>query len=269
MYYSEKNQINELVRYLENRLNRNEAIIERTGRALERNRIDGKLDIMESSKRRLFYRRLNNSRIYLKQNDPLIPKLANSDYNKELITKAKKENVWIRRTIKSMPPLIEDIYSNKPIRRKLANMQFMTDEELIEAWLAKENSGNPYHPEHKIHETDNGEMVRSKSERDIANIYKKLGIPYRYEYPINLKGYGTAHPDFMMFSATKQKEFFHEHLGMMDDPEYVADAIERIQAYERNGIVEGDRLILTFEDKAHPFNPRAFEAKIKAILLQD
>ena len=269
MYYSEKRKMRKIVEYLRCRERRNKEIIETSTRKAEKYSVEGTLNLIGNAINPMFYHHIGDKRTYLKQNDPLIPKLANSDYNKELITKAKKENEWIRRTIKSMPPLIEDIYSNKPIRRKLANMQFMTDEELIEAWLAKENPGNPYHPENKIHETDNGEMVRSKSERDIANIYKKLGIPYRYEYPINLKGYGMAHPDFMMFSATKQKEFFHEHLGMMDDPEYVADAIERIQAYERNGIIEGDRLILTFEDKAHPFNPRAFEAKIKAILLQD
>ena len=34
---------------------------------------------------------------------------------------------------------------------------------------------------------------------------------------------------------------------MMDDPAYAQNAVKKIQAYEKNGIYPGERLILTFE----------------------
>ena len=44
-----------------------------------------------------------------------------------------------------------------------------------------------------------------------------------------------------------RQEIYWEHHGMMDDPAYAQNAVKKIQAYEKNGIYPGERLILTFE----------------------
>jgi hypothetical protein len=104
--------------------------------------------------------------------------------------------------------------------------------------------------------TDRGERVRSKSELIIANLLSKEGIPYKYECPLRLKGFGTVHPDFTALRRKARKEIYWEHLGMMDDPEYAEKAVRKISAYGANGFFPGDRLILTAETKSTPLNVR-------------
>ena len=104
--------------------------------------------------------------------------------------------------------------------------------------------------------TDRGERVRSKSELIIANLLSKEGIPYKYECPLRLKGFGTVHPDFTALRRNARREIYWEHLGMMDDPEYTARAVRKISAYILNGFYPGEDLIITAETNASPINIR-------------
>ena len=49
---------------------------------------------------------------------------------------------------------------------------------------------------------------------------------------------------------------------MLDDPQYASKAVQRIEAYEKNKIFPGDRLLLTFETSNRPMNMRLFESMI-------
>ena len=111
--------------------------------------------------------------------------------------------------------------------------------------------------------TSAGERVRSKSEIIIADLLSKENIPYRYEYPLYLKGLGKIFPDFTTLNTRTRKEFIWEHLGMMDDPMYVENALQKISAYEQNGFFPGENLILTFESEKNPLNQ-----KLLSLLLQ-
>ncbi|MBQ9321830.1 MAG: hypothetical protein IJ239_05705, partial [Eubacterium sp.] len=48
--------------------------------------------------------------------------------------------------------------------------------------------------------TSKGERVRSKSEVIIADTLARMGVPYRYEFPIRFSGTGTFHPDFTVLN---------------------------------------------------------------------
>ena len=52
---------------------------------------------------------------------------------------------------------------------------------------------------------------------------------------------------------------------MMDDPEYAANALMRIDLYERNGIFPGDRLIITHETGRQPLRTRLIEVLAERI----
>ena len=110
--------------------------------------------------------------------------------------------------------------------------------------------------------TQRGERVRSKSEILIANALYMHGIPYKYEQSLYLKGYGTIHPDFTILNVRSRKEIYWEHLGKMDDAEYVEDNLRKIEAYEKNGCFLGDKLILSYETFKRPLNSRAIERMI-------
>jgi exodeoxyribonuclease V alpha subunit len=78
-----------------------------------------------------------------------------------------------------------------------------------------------WYEEGKIHEALVGCMVRSKSEVIIANLLVAAGIPFRYESPLFAPD-GTFYlPDFTL--EWRGKQFFWEHLGMMDKPKYKSD----------------------------------------------
>ena len=101
---------------------------------------------------------------------------------------------------------------------------------------------------------------------DSLNLNMPDNIPYRYEYPLYLEGYGKIHPDFMALNVNTRTVFYWEHMGMMDDTEYVENAIRRIEAYEKNDIFPGENLILTYETQRHPMSPRVIEQKIRKYL---
>lgn len=117
--------------------------------------------------------------------------------------------------------------------------------------------------------TAKGERVRSKSEVIIADILNREGIPYRYEYPIQLKGRGRVYPDFTVLNVRKRKEIYWEHLGMMDDTNYVESALQKIALYEQNGIFPGDNLILTYETRKNPINQKIVKLMIQHYLKYD
>ena len=101
--------------------------------------------------------------------------------------------------------------------------------------------------------TNKGEYVRSKSELIIADRLSGLGIPYRYEAELIL-GDTVIHPDFTILDIKHRREVYFEHFGMMDNPKYATSAVQRINLYNRNNIVLGDRLFFTVETDSVPLD---------------
>lgn len=94
-----------------------------------------------------------------------------------------------------------------------------------------------------------------------------MGIPYRYEYPLQLKGYGIIYPDFMLLNLRTREEYYLEHLGMMDDPEYAHKAIQKLETYGKNNIFPGKNLLLTYETSDSIPNMKIVEKVFEAFLL--
>ena len=109
--------------------------------------------------------------------------------------------------------------------------------------------------------------MRSKSEKMLADKLFAMGIPYRYEYPVQLKGYGTVYPDFTLLNVRKRKEFYLEHFGIMDDPEYSEKAIKKLEDYAKNKIYIGKNLLVTFETRHKPLEMKVVEQMIKEFIL--
>lgn len=108
--------------------------------------------------------------------------------------------------------------------------------------------------------------MRSKSEKILADKLYMMGVPYVYEVPLYIKGYGYIKPDFTVLNKRTRREYYWEHLGMMDDKEYCEKAIKKIEGLERNDIFPGKKLILTYETKDHPLNIKIVEKLVKEYL---
>lgn len=187
--------------------------------------------------------------------------LAQKDYDEKVLCAAQAEMTALRQTVDRYPEVLpEDIYLTlSPERRSLVNPIRLTDEELIERWLAKPFEPKEFRDGMPEFYSNRGERVRSKSEKIIADTLLKMNIPYKYECPLYLKGFGTVHPDFTILHVRKRKVKYLEHLGRMDDPNYNEVNMERIHYYEQNGIWPGEDLILTHETRMHPLNTRTLE----------
>ena len=135
-------------------------------------------------------------------------------------------------------------------------------DQLLNDWMNEAYKGKEFQEGTMMILSEKGERVRSKSEKILADYFFRNGIPYKYEKPLLLKGYGTVYPDFTLFSPKLRKEIYWEHEGRMDDPVYARSAVKKIYGYEQNGIFEGERLILTYETEETVMNTRDIERKL-------
>lgn len=105
-----------------------------------------------------------------------------------------------------------------------------------------------YYEANLIHKTIRGEMVRSKSEVIIANRLYDNQIEYAYEKEVWLGGVRKI-PDFTMDDPESGELIYWEHCGMMSDPKYRKKWEEKKRFYEKHGIVEGENLIVSYDDE--------------------
>ena len=153
------------------------------------------------------------------------------------------------------------------VRRGLIVPSWISDDEFIRRWLDDPYEGLGFEEGSKEYFAANGLRVRSKSEASIADKYEQYIVPVKYEKPLRLEGYGMAYPDFTALNVRMRTIYIHEHMGMMDDPEYADQNVKKINAYQKNGYYPGKNLILTFETKGQPFDPRIMDGIIEKYLL--
>ena len=216
-------------------------------------------------------------RKYIRKRDQAIAaSLAQQDYDHTLLELAKRQLTCIQRFLNTYDETaFQDLYHNLHPARKALIQPYMTDwDTFVTGWYADaENAipdALPIRKPDSGFETNRGEMVRSKSEKIIADQYEKLRIPYQYEKPLMLLDGNRqviVHPDFTLLKSGEFTEYYHEHFGMMDIPDYCKKALQKIALYRKNGIYEGERLLLTFESSLSPLNIKEFEALVRHALM--
>ena len=145
---------------------------------------------------------------------------------------------------------------------------YLSPEEYAKEWL---NSKGPEQiligSEPNI-KTIRGELVRSKSEAIIDNCLYSHGLVFQYERGLYLPANNYAvFPDFTILLLATMEEFYWEHFGMMDDPDYADNALKKISNYIQNGIIPGKNLICTFETRNQPLSSADVETYIREFLL--
>ena len=199
-----------------------------------------------------------------KKNPKLAKELAQKDYAKKFIGYLNKKKDFLERTIEECNKFVDrKIYNNySELRKKLINPYGKTDEEYVEEWQVEEYERLPISEEQAKIYTEKGELVRSKSEKMIADKLLLMNIPYKYERPLYLKGYGEVYPDFTLLDIKGRNEVMLEHFGMMDNYDYVEKAIKKINAYHNAGYVMGKSFLFTIETYRNPINMKNFEKMI-------
>lgn len=184
-----------------------------------------------------------------KENKEIVQKLAQKSYDEKILKCAEKRLSQINRMLKDYKDNeIEEIYSKEhSLRKAFIKPIEPTWQQRLDAWKAEKYRGKEFQEGLPVIMTERGERVRSKSEKILADYFYKRGIEYKYECPLYLKGMGNIYPDFTFLSPYTNQEIYWEHNGKMDDPVYAKKAIRKINAYAKNNIFPGERLILTYE----------------------
>lgn len=124
-----------------------------------------------------------------------------------------------------------------------------------------------YYEASLIHKTLKGELVRSKSEVIIANMLYEAGIAYEYEKELDLKEDRIKIPDFTIDDAESGMLFYWEHCGMMTDSHYRKRWEDKKAVYEKHDIIEGENLIVSYDDVNGSIDSVAIKSLIEKFLL--
>ena len=196
-----------------------------------------------------------------------IEKLAQKDYDSKLIKILQAQIIALENYIELSDCKIEHLYSRmNKVRQSLITPATLTNEQFIEEWQKVTWSTRPFDADAPEYFTACNERVRSKSEVIIADTLNRKGIPYRYEYPVELSG-KTFHPDFLCLNLRTRQEIIWEHFGMMDCPEYLEQALQKIKIFNDNNYFIGRNLIITMESQSNNISTRQLEQIIKAYLI--
>ena len=181
--------------------------------------------------------------------------LIQKGYDAKMLPAAIEQLSVIERFLKEYnPDSIRNIYASLPEIKKVSVIPAeLPDKEYAALWQVQPYESKSFSNETAEHFTDKGERVRSKSEVMIANALGQAGIPYRYEYPLQL-GDDLIYPDFTILRLSDRKEIRWEHFGMMDDPAYCLKAIRKIRSLEKSGFCLGMDYVFTMETSQLPIN---------------
>lgn len=185
---------------------------------------------------------------------------------RRLVTKRLKQLGRFIRTLHEGE--IDQLYLNlSEERKKLVDPVILPYEEALALWKSQPYQSMGFQEDTQKIYSNNGERVRSKSEKILADKFKSMGIVYKYEKPLALGENLLYSPDFTFLCPRTRQEIYWEHLGMMDDPNYVNKAMIKIKNYEKYGLYQGERLIITFESSSQSLNTRWVDSLIRRHLL--
>lgn len=227
---------------------------------------DGKLTTGTSNGTIQYFLIKDGKRKYIKSDErALVVQLAQKEYENKLMAVIKNQVHALDKLVQYMEksPTLYECYSDMTAGKKLlVKPTYISDEEYAKKW--KEEIYHTKGIDENMPEiiTNNGEKVRSKSEKIIADTLEKNGVPYKYEYPLKLQSGIIIYPDFLILNKRTRKEYYLEHLGMLDNPEYLENAHRRIRKMQKQGLVIGKNLLITTETHKEPLDIKVLNSII-------
>lgn len=197
----------------------------------------------------------------------MIKRLAQKEYDLKLVKRHTLEMKIVNTLLSFIERYpVSALFSRlKPERQHLVEPVFITSAE----WKSVRYKHKEFKKGDSVLKTPGGIRMRSKSELLIAGLLEEAGIAYRYEYPFEVKTgkmQKCFHPDFYCFDPESHREFVWEHFGLMDDTSYRLSAEEKLMIYTFSGVFNDKNLVVTFEEKEHPFNPDEIQKKLMSFL---
>ena len=211
----------------------------------------------------------SNPQFVRKKDKALAKKIAQRDYEEKTLKALRNQRYQINRFLHLYDSsAIENVYERMGGARKaLVEPIVLSDEEYINNWIKKHVGEQNSFPEQGKFITEKGEYVRSKSEKIIADMFFKHGIPYCYEPVLELHGGKIVYPDFITLNVRKRRSYYWEHLGLVSDEDYATKNFSKLQLYEKSGYIIGNQVLISMESDTNPLDVRIIEKRIKDYLL--
>lgn len=236
---------------------------------------EGTLRIAHNGNRMQYYHRKTPQDVkgtYIpKEKLSLTRALAQKDYDSRLLKQVNKKLSDINSSFTKLSnSSLTDIFENmNEYRKELVKPHVFTAKEYVKEWLEKPYTGKGFSEMDPCFYTRRGERVRSKAEIIIADMLADMRVPYKYECPVFLKGDEVRYPDFTILLPHSREIKYLEHCGMMDDEKYLNGFFGKMSIYNRNGIILGRNLFMTFESKNHVLDTRELKRVIESIIKSD
>lgn len=216
---------------------------------------EGHLIHSHDGNRYKFYQKINDKRIYLpKKNRALIKELALKRFLTAQLEDLSQEihalDAYLRRH-RTEPSNVSQLLARFPFYHELLDDYYQPIHQELASWSKEAFPHNPRFPEHLIHKSISGNLLRSKSEALIDMLLYTNKIPYRYESALTL-GETIFYPDFTIRHPVTGNFFYWEHFGLMDDAKYRRNICSKLQLYMDHGIIPSLQLITTYETKDMP-----------------
>lgn len=193
-----------------------------------------------------------------------IKKIVQRDYELALNKKLKELEGRLERFCRNYDiNEIKQVYESLPIARKELVMPIIeSDEQYIARWRIEHPGNQNMFPVEGNIMTARGERVRSKSEKIIADLFDKYGVPYVYEPSLVIGFNHVVNPDFVVLNVRERKTKYWEHFGLIDMEQYAIKNFNKLKDYNTAGFEIGDNLIITMENADDTFDSRDIEKKI-------
>ena len=222
----------------------------------------GKIFITHNGNRNKWYYNMNGNISYIsKKNRLLAEQLSYKKYLLLCLEEALHEKnaieLYLRHHIADTPKS-ELLLTESTEYQELISPYFSPQTESLQEWLASPYPHNPKNPEQLTHKASSSIHVRSKSEAMIDMVLYTNHIPFRYECELRL-GTSTIYSDFTILHPETHKLYFYEHFGLMDHPDYAANALSKLRLYISNNIIPGDNLITSYETKDNPLSIKTIQ----------
>lgn len=143
------------------------------------------------------------------------------------------------------------------------NDQVVMNKELFDSL---ENDANTKYPKSNNYIFD-GIRYRSAAEREIAIFYTDMGIPFKYEPRITLRGLTfPIFSDFILYFEELDNCKFHEHFGIKNSSEYLKETKIKYGNYTNAGLIPDIDVLFTYANDENTFDPRFLSAKLNAAI---
>lgn len=124
------------------------------------------------------------------------------------------------------------------------------------------NDANIEHPKPSDYPF-NGIYYRSAAEREIAMFYTEMGIPFKYEPEVTIKGLPKPiYPDFVIYIEELDTCKIHEHFGIKDSSRYLRVTAIKYSNYTEAGLVPELDILFTHDTADLPFDIRYLSSKL-------